>query len=202
MQTLLFYMGAAARDMLFALPVMLTARALAYFLRHRRKLGAWHEAGVLVLWLYMAALLSQTVSFAHLFSGPWRVLGTVNLAPLATIKGMLAQGWNTYSLINLAGNVAMFAPLGLLLPLLYARATPLWRTALWGMLASLCIEVCQLFCARGADVDDVLLNTLGALLGYGLYAMARRRWPKGTARFRARGPQKQTHACNTPGAAV
>ncbi|MCG7285918.1 VanZ family protein [Cellulomonas sp. ACRRI] len=70
-------------------------------------------------------------------------------------------------------NVAVFVPLGVLVPLLLARSS--WpRTVLVAVGVSLGIEVSQLITAHLlggghlADVNDLLFNVLGAALGYGL----------------------------------
>lgn len=78
-------------------------------------------------------------------------------------------------------NVIMTIPLGVLLPLMSGRVTSWRRAAVAGALFSLTIEVSQLLgCVlfnnyRGADVNDVLVNTLGCVLGYAIT-----RWAAGT----------------------
>lgn len=62
-------------------------------------------------------------------------------------------------------NVVMFMPLGFLLPLLWKEYQSLVRTAIIGFCFSCGIEFCQLFNRRVSDVDDLLMNTLGAILG-------------------------------------
>lgn len=63
-------------------------------------------------------------------------------------------------------NVVMFMPLGFLLPLLWKEYQSLVRTAIIGFCFSCGIEFCQLFNRRVSDVDDLLVNTLGAILGW------------------------------------
>ena len=75
-----------------------------------------------------------------------------------------SQGMRTYLL-----NILLFFPLGFLLPLLSQSYHRLGRTAVAGFLFSLSIECCQLLNLRCSDVDDLLMNTLGALCGYGLW---------------------------------
>ncbi|HYF63398.1 MAG TPA: VanZ family protein [Herpetosiphonaceae bacterium] len=94
----------------------------------------------------------------------------VNLLPLAGIGESLAGGGRAI-LINLVGNVVAFVPPGLLLPL--ARRTPALRfTLLGGLALSLGIEVAQWIAGyRVSDIDDLLLNGLGTLCGYGLFRL-------------------------------
>lgn len=63
-------------------------------------------------------------------------------------------------------NVLLFIPLGLALPLLWKDFGSWWRTALFGLAASLFIEILQIFTHRATDVNDLLTNTLGAILGF------------------------------------
>lgn len=83
-----------------------------------------------------------------------------------------------FALINIIGNVLLFCPLGFLLPLLWERYAAWWKTLAVGAGLSVLIECTQLFLIRGTDVDDVLLNSLGALAGYGAYRIAGFLWKR------------------------
>lgn len=63
-------------------------------------------------------------------------------------------------------NVLLFVPLGLALPLLWKSFGSWTRTALFGFFLSLLIEILQIFTLRATDVNDLLTNTLGTVLGY------------------------------------
>lgn len=65
-------------------------------------------------------------------------------------------------------NVLLFVPLGVLLPLLWPEMRKLKRVLLNSLGFSLLLELSQLCNNRCTDVDDLLLNTVGALLGYSL----------------------------------
>lgn len=79
------------------------------------------------------------------------------------------------ALMNIAGNVVMFMPLGLFLPLLFPRFQRFAAVVLAGFCCSVSIEFLQYLTAtRTGDVDDILLNTYGAAFGFGLYALGRR----------------------------
>ena len=72
---------------------------------------------------------------------------------------------------NVAGNAVMFIPSGILLPIVYRQLNSFWKTAAAGAFISLCAEILQLpFSSRASDIDDLILNTLGAAVGYGIYA--------------------------------
>ena len=63
-------------------------------------------------------------------------------------------------------NIIMFMPLGFLLPLIWKNFRNAKKVVLMGFLMSLAIEICQLFNLRATDIDDLMMNTLGALVGY------------------------------------
>ena len=64
-----------------------------------------------------------------------------------------------------AANVVMFVPLGFLLPVAFPKMRNLWKVTLTLALLSFVIEFTQYFTGRSADIDDLMLNTLGGLLG-------------------------------------
>ena len=84
---------------------------------------------------------------------------SVNLIPFGDEK-------NCRFFFQIGMNAVMFLPFGFLLPLLW-KACRRWKvTTLAGLALSALIELMQLFCFRATDVDDLLMNTLGAYLGY------------------------------------
>ena len=68
-------------------------------------------------------------------------------------------------------NVVMFLPLGFLIPTIWEELGKLRYILAAGCGFSVLIEVSQILSLRGTDVDDVIMNTLGAVLGYGLYRL-------------------------------
>lgn len=76
---------------------------------------------------------------------------------------------------NLAGNVIGFIPFGLILPVINKKQRSLFRTALLSFEFSLVVETVQLIFKVGSfDVDDLILNTLGGVIGYLLYVVCDR----------------------------
>ena len=77
-------------------------------------------------------------------------------------------------LINVIGNTAMFLPLGIVWPCVYRQLNTPAKTLAAGAGFSLLIEILQLpFYDRVSDVDDLILNTLGFLLGYLIYRLVK-----------------------------
>lgn len=91
------------------------------------------------------------------------------------------------ALINVTGNVAMFIPSGIILPILYRKLDRFWKVVAAGALISLCIEILQLpLSTRTSDINDLILNTAGTAIGYGIYALA-----KSVIRWKASTPSDQ-----------
>lgn len=89
------------------------------------------------------------------WQGQYFSLGAVNLRPFATFG----------DLYILAGNIVMFLPFGFFPGLLFRNYS--WRQALLtGLCVTVFIEVSQLFVGRAFDIDDIMLNTLGAFCGF------------------------------------
>ena len=75
-------------------------------------------------------------------------------------------GWKAV-VLNLGGNVVGFMPFGFILPVVSRRGRTWYNTFLLGFFLSLCIESTQLVFKVGSfDVDDLLLNTVGGILGF------------------------------------
>ncbi len=88
--------------------------------------------------------------------------------------------WNEYTMgfggmiEQLILNIMMFIPLGLLLPLAIKRTRKFHITALVIFTTTLSIELLQLFMGRSCDIDDVIMNFTGGVLGYLIFMLLRR----------------------------
>ena len=113
-------------------------------------------------WFWMV-LLAAYLSVLYVVVGvpDWRYLTwdpTVNLVPFQDVTPENLRG--------MALNAAMFAPLGFLLPAYFDRYRSFVPTLDVGILTSLTVELIQLFTFRATDVDDLIMNTLGTILGF------------------------------------
>jgi len=124
-------------------------------------LGPRHRAWVLaVFWIYVAALAAVTVAPTGVHRRhrePW--WSVVQLVPLHVPP------------VSFVLNIAMFVPFGLLVPLLWPRAGSIGRVAGLSLAASTVIELTQLALwltlgnHRTVDVNDLIANTVGGVLG-------------------------------------
>jgi glycopeptide antibiotics resistance protein len=100
-----------------------------------------------------------------------------NLVPFDTIYRYVfyAKAFNTQTwAINLFGNIGVFIPYGFLLPVLLRNCRTLLRMLMAFYAGLFVAELLQLLLRVGSfDVDDFILNGLGALIGYLIYAVFR-----------------------------
>lgn len=79
--------------------------------------------------------------------------------------------WITEGVRPYLENILLFVLLGFMLPCIWKKYEVLWKTALSGITFSLIIELSQLFNRRVTDIDDLLMNTLGALIGWVIFRL-------------------------------
>lgn len=110
-------------------------------------------------------------------------VATANLTPFKTIQMYIKYYHSLNGFDNLFGNVLVFVPLGVLIPSAFRNADRWWEILLHSFWLSLCLELFQLVSHFGAfDVDDIILNTLGGILGFGVFLIIRkvyRMWKSG-----------------------
>ena len=103
----------------------------------------------------------------------------INLIPFRMVTNYLQAfraGLFSYSIIQFFGNMGTFLPLGFF-PALLFRDFGGRKTFFFGLAYSLSAECCQFFLGRHCDVDDVILNVTGVMLGYLLYRLISRLFP-------------------------
>ena len=82
-------------------------------------------------------------------------------------------------LINVIGNVAMFIPVGIIFSVVYKKLNTHKKVIFAGICFSFIIEIIQLpFYDRVTDIDDLILNSLGFLIGYALYILVKNKRQK------------------------
>lgn len=167
MQVIIDYLLSMAAFAAIMFPPLLIWRIQQH--RSIRKANPRHEIALMAFALFLAGLASQTVLPSSHTAG-W---DGINLIPFHIIEEtyivVSRTGDPTYFIINFLGNIILFMPIGFMLPLLWKIKGGMVLLA--GAACSLFIELCQLFLPRSTDIDDLLLNTLGTLLGWGLYSL-------------------------------
>lgn len=170
-----------------ALPVWLLLRGGWLLLRRpRRRPKLLREIALSVFAAFMAGVLYMALE------GTWQApadmlrsaitrLQTgdkIHPIPFYTIGPQLAALPEINALTQLLGNTLLFAPWGFFLPLLWPRfRRPLTMVGL-ALLLTCSIEFTQLFIDRFVELDDVLLNFLGSMLGTGVWSFIHCHFPR------------------------
>ncbi|WEO93039.1 VanZ family protein [Streptomyces sp. FXJ1.172] len=134
-----------------------------------RLLTPWVRAAVMVIAL--AGMVLFAVMLAKLTLEPQPASAALthnNLRPGDSIRAYLNRPGFQDAVKQLGGNIVLGMPFGVLLPVLFPRARGLVRVAAVTAMVMLLVEVIQgtVITGRAFDIDDVLLNTSGALLAY------------------------------------
>ena len=102
-------------------------------------------------------------------------LKTANYVPFATIMLFAKSRLQTRDIVaNILGNIVGFIPLGILVPILFRRFNTPRKLIGLGFVLSLFFEIVQLLTVLGNfDVDDLMLNTFGASIGFFIFWLER-----------------------------
>lgn len=141
-----------------------------------RFLAALYAAGMIYLLFFRSPAFSDEPYWGQ-------VRSRLNIIPFHTIRlylGLLdrpSQPWLVrLAHINLLGNTLLFIPLGLFPPLLWISMRRFWKTALLAAGVMTVVELLQMLLLLGTcDIDDLILNVLGACLGYLLFYLNHRK---------------------------
>lgn len=147
----------------FIVPIL-----ILYFLYLRksgREQSLLHIAAVFVFCYYLFGILTvagigytSTISFSPKIS-------------LIPFLGMITGPIDTIL------NLILFVPLGVFLPFLYKKYHHIKTVALTGFLFSLSVEIVQMFGWGSSDINDLIINTAGACLGYWIYYLLSKALP-------------------------
>lgn len=132
------------------------------------------EIAVHSMFVYLLCVVKLT--FTPLNFNLFHTNRVISLVPVVESVRMLQNVNLSTSLYNLVGNLVMLMPLGFLLAYIYPRARSVRSIALYSFAMSLSIESLQYLSAtRIFDIDDIILNTLGGVIGYLFFNLAGRK---------------------------
>jgi len=170
-----------------ALPFWIAIRFAINFSSQRRneQTSIAREFLLASLFLYLVFLAAVTIVPLPISRFRNHSSEDINLVPIVrSLKCFLQKQTERpesamFCIENVIGNIALFLPLGAILPLTSDRFDSIQRVVVVGFILSLGIEAMQLLWRyfgsfRSVDIDDVLLNTVGACVGYICIAVYRR----------------------------
>lgn len=205
-ETLWWYLGNIWEYFFQMLPCMGIALLIFLLLRpwRRRRLarlglssGPWREGGLLLFVMFVAGLAALTLFPAYFWTaGHWRgvldrtqplfppvdfkiQLQTLQLEPFQEIFRAFKGPWVMFLML---ANIGIFSPVGFFTALLW-RKPRWWKSLLTGLGSSVFIESVQFFIGRSTDIDDVILNTAGALAGFWVFWLLRAIFPNFIEKF-------------------
>lgn len=167
-------------EMVTAITVLwLLVRALVWL--RQRKISWKREARLILVYICLVVVARFTFFPFSKVDGQIRPLVfdganwfpfRINLLPFVYLMDYPER---REAMLNLIGNTALFIPIGVIWPAVYKQLNTHGKVIAAGVGFSLCIEILQLpFCDRVSDIDDLILNSLGFLMGYGLYLLVKK----------------------------
>jgi glycopeptide antibiotics resistance protein len=148
---------------------------LEVLLKKQRSFYSVIMQGSFYVYFFMVLTLTgYFILFREVSAHDWWHKMMVRIDTKDHVNFRLFQMFKIYKLSSrqIVGNFIMLLPLGIYLPLLYKKLSGFFGVLFVSFGVSVLIEVLQLISSyRSADVDDVLLNTLGACLGFALYRL-------------------------------
>ncbi len=143
--------------------VTVLASRISYKLCCKQNIVLYEEFYILLSVTYLLLLyeLVTRVDYNTLAGG-------VNIIPFAEILRYKVS--SRLFMLNVIGNILLFIPFGLIISL-YVKPKKIYIATLISFLVSITIEFVQLNIGRSFDVDDILLNTIGATFGYFIYKL-------------------------------
>lgn len=163
------------------LPIYIIIRLI--FLKVKKiKFNAPREVGMLAFFLVMSFVLVMTVvpmiridvnKHISIYNpGDWHRINLVPFKFIDDLKEQFSYGDYFYAIFNLLGNIVLFAAISFLAAILWTFFRKLKNVAICGLLMTVGIEAIQYPIGRGTDIDDIIFNMLGFLLGFALYKLA------------------------------
>lgn len=95
-------------------------------------------------------------------SGAWGV----NFVPFRTMKNYIKYSGFLHTLTNIFGNILIFIPYGILVAEIFPKFRKLSKIFLLSFATSFFVEFTQFFIGRSVDIDDLILNVFGSIIGY------------------------------------
>ena len=171
---------------LFFIPIM--AIRVIYLKRNERwPIKSWKKELPVILFIFYLLCLYQITALR--FGGlGWNIDHMMarhtrtNMMPIAELWNWIVKGVWWHLFYNVIGNFVWFVPLGTLVPALFERQRNFWRVVWIGTMVSCSIEILQyILCTGVTDIDDIILNAIGAGIGYivfkilyGIYKLLRK----------------------------
>lgn len=147
--------------MIFIFTVIIVSIRIAYLICNKQRMVLYKEITMFCFIVYIL-LLYYIVTFQD------NNYGTNNFIPFREIFRYDIN--SKLFLKNVIGNILLFVPFGIFVTL-YVKSKGVFPIAILSFIVSCSIEFAQSVIGRTADIDDVILNTIGGILGYFIFKL-------------------------------
>ena len=134
-------------------------------LNKRGKRDGWKNISAIAL----SVVLIVYITGVYHFTGAGTLYEGMRYGFDGTLEYNVIPFSKNIDIVGYALNILLFIPLGILLPIMNERNKRFKALIIWAIGFAVMIELSQILNHRATDIDDILLNTLGAVLGYGMY---------------------------------
>ena len=143
--------------------VTVIASRISYKICNKQKIVLYEEFYILLSITYLIMLYELVTRVDYNTLG-----GGINIIPFAEILRYKIS--SHLFLLNVIGNILLLVPFGFIISS-YVKPNKFYLPVLISFLVSITIEFVQLNIGRSFDVDDIILNTIGATFGYLIYKL-------------------------------
>lgn len=162
---MLYIIGSLKSFFILLIPYIFVELIISMYYKNKKvKVTKGFAAG----WLIFASLFTTMVYITG--AAGINEIGSAGISLIRFDEINLIPFYGCY-LFGLVMNVLLFVPLGALAPMLWQSCSDFKETLISGLIFSLIVEISQLFNFRTTDINDLMMNTLGTAVGYGLYSM-------------------------------
>jgi len=140
--------------------VVIIACRIAYLSHHREKIHYYQEFLKLFFIIYVLIL------YGLLTNTEMNTNGGINLVPFTEI--LRYDVGSDLFIFSVLGNILIFLPFGYFISY-FIQAKKIWPILFVSLITSTTVEFVQLQIGRSFDIDDIILNTIGAIIGFLVY---------------------------------
>lgn len=146
--------------------VVLVVTYLVKTITHKPHKSVWYLLVKLIVFTVFGVYCSYAISLTLSGREAGSRSSIVNLVPFSTFTSINGIAVHTVE------NCLLFVPFGFLVPIIWKYNRHFIRVTLMGFISSVLIELTQIITNRGYfEVDDIILNTLGAMIGYFIFSI-------------------------------
>jgi len=138
------------------LPILLVLR--------KKGKGIIRQLSYLALFSSIFLIIFATILFMPITFTPEQYV--LNIKPFQWLREINSIKQFTVEIIP---NIMLFIPLGIFIPVVFEKVRKLYKTTLIVFFVTVSVEFFQYFIGRSSDVDDIIANLLGGIIGYGIF---------------------------------